>query len=58
MIEFKNIKKSFDGKDILLGVSGVFKTGKTNLIIGSSGTGSRHRAKEMQPVSLKGGTWP
>ena len=39
MIEFKNIKKSFDGKDILLGVSGVFKTGKTNLIIGSSGTG-------------------
>lgn len=39
MIEFKNIKKSFDGKEILRGVSGVFKTGKTNLIIGSSGTG-------------------
>lgn len=39
MIEFKNIKKSFDGKDVLLGVSGKFKTGKTNLIIGSSGTG-------------------
>ncbi|WP_224995010.1 ABC transporter ATP-binding protein [Cesiribacter sp. SM1] len=39
MIEFRNIKKSFDGKEILLGVSGEFKTGKTNLIIGSSGTG-------------------
>jgi phospholipid/cholesterol/gamma-HCH transport system ATP-binding protein len=39
MIEFKNIKKSFDGKEVLLGVSGEFKPGKTNLIIGSSGTG-------------------
>lgn len=39
MIEFKNIKKSFDGKEVLRGVSGQFKTGLTNLIIGSSGTG-------------------
>lgn len=39
MIEFKDIKKSFDGKEVLRGVSGEFKPGKTNLIIGSSGTG-------------------
>ncbi len=39
MIEFKDIRKSFDGKEVLKGVSGQFKPGKTNLIIGSSGTG-------------------
>lgn len=39
MIEVKNIKKSFGGKEVLKGISGVFLQGKTNLIIGSSGTG-------------------
>lgn len=39
MIEIKNIHKSFDGKEILKGISGVFDKGKTNLIIGASGTG-------------------
>jgi phospholipid/cholesterol/gamma-HCH transport system ATP-binding protein len=39
MISFENIQKSFEGKEILRGISGEFKTGKTNLIIGSSGTG-------------------
>lgn len=39
MISFDNIRKSFEGKEILKGISGEFKTGKTNLIIGSSGTG-------------------
>ncbi len=39
MIEIKNIAKSFDGKEILKGISGVFEKGKTNLIIGASGTG-------------------
>jgi phospholipid/cholesterol/gamma-HCH transport system ATP-binding protein len=39
MIEFSNIKKSFDGKVVLHGIDGVFKPGRTNLIIGSSGTG-------------------
>lgn len=39
MIKFENIRKSFEGKEILKGVSGELKTGKTNLIIGSSGTG-------------------
>ena len=39
MIEIQNIKKSFDGKAVLKGISGVFRKGKTNLIIGASGTG-------------------
>src|SRR5690606_11719233 len=39
MIEFKNIKKSFGPKLVLDGVSHVMQTGKTNLIIGSSGSG-------------------
>lgn len=39
MIEIRNIQKSFDGKPVLHGVSGKFETGKTNLLIGASGTG-------------------
>jgi phospholipid/cholesterol/gamma-HCH transport system ATP-binding protein len=39
MIEIKNISKSFDGRQILDGVSGVFKKGETSLVIGASGTG-------------------
>ena len=39
MIEVKNVTKSFDGKTILHDVSAKFYTGKTNLIIGQSGSG-------------------
>ncbi len=39
MIEIKNISKSFDGKMVLENISGTFEQGKTNLIIGASGTG-------------------
>ena len=39
MIEIHNIHKSFNGKKVLDGVSGVFQTGKTNLLLGASGTG-------------------
>ncbi|MEJ8756772.1 ATP-binding cassette domain-containing protein [Pontibacter sp. H259] len=39
MIEIHNIHKSFGGKKVLDGVSGVFETGKTNLLLGASGTG-------------------
>lgn len=39
MIEFKNISKAFAEKQVLKNVSGVFDQGKTNLIIGASGTG-------------------
>lgn len=39
MIEFNNLKKSFGDKVVLNGVSHVMETGKTNLIIGTSGSG-------------------
>ena len=39
MIEVRNLTKSFDGKTILHDVSADFYTGKTNLIIGQSGSG-------------------
>lgn len=39
MIEIKNVSKSFGDKEILNDVSAVMATGKTNLIIGTSGSG-------------------
>ena len=39
MIEIKGITKSFDGNRVLSNVSAVFETGKTNLVIGRSGSG-------------------
>ena len=39
MIEIKNISKSFNDKQVLFNISGKFIKGRTNLIIGASGTG-------------------
>lgn len=39
MIEIKNISKSFNGRQVLYNISGLFEKGKTSLVIGSSGTG-------------------
>ncbi|MEP5610696.1 MAG: ATP-binding cassette domain-containing protein [Cyclobacteriaceae bacterium] len=39
MIEASNISKSFDGKQVLFDISASFQKGKTNMIIGASGTG-------------------
>jgi phospholipid/cholesterol/gamma-HCH transport system ATP-binding protein len=39
MIEVDNISKSFDGQRVLKNISTVFEQGKTNLIIGQSGSG-------------------
>ncbi|MDR1897226.1 MAG: ATP-binding cassette domain-containing protein [Prevotellaceae bacterium] len=39
MIEVKNIYKSFVQKEVLKNISAVFEKGKTNLIIGQSGSG-------------------
>jgi phospholipid/cholesterol/gamma-HCH transport system ATP-binding protein len=39
MIDIKNIKKGFGDKIVINDVSTVFKTGKCNLIIGTSGSG-------------------
>ncbi len=39
MIELVDLHKSFDGEDVIKGISTKFEPGKTNLIIGSSGGG-------------------
>ena len=39
MIELNDIHKTFDDKEVLKGIDTVFETGKTNLIIGQSGSG-------------------
>lgn len=39
MIQANNVSKWFDGQRILYNVSATFETGKTNLIIGQSGSG-------------------
>lgn len=39
MIEVKSLYKSFEDKDVLKDINAVFENGKTNLIIGQSGSG-------------------
>ena len=39
MIEARNVSKFFSGQQILFDISATFETGKTNLIIGQSGSG-------------------
>ncbi|MBD5183074.1 MAG: ATP-binding cassette domain-containing protein [Bacteroidales bacterium] len=47
MIEVKNIVKSFDGRTVLHNVDATFYTGKTNLIIGQSGSGKTVLMKSL-----------
>ena len=47
MIEVKNLYKSFADKEVLKGISTVFEDGKTNLIIGQSGSGKTVLMKNL-----------
>ena len=47
MIEIKEISKSFNGRQILKGVSTTFETGHVNLVIGGSGSGKTVLMKSM-----------
>ena len=56
MIEIKNLHKTFDNKtDVLDNISYTFETGKTNLIIGQSGSGKtvlmKHLVGLLEPTS-------
>jgi len=50
MIEVQNLKKSFDGKEVLKGISTKYEAGKTNLIIGQSGSGKTVMLKTLLGV--------
>lgn len=47
MIEIKNLVKSFEGRDVLKGINIIFEEGKTNLIIGRSGSGKTVLLKNL-----------
>ena len=52
MIEVKDIVKSFNGVEVLKGVSATFEAGKTNLIIGQSGSGKTVLLKSMLGIHV------
>ena len=47
MIEVKHLTKSFEDKTVLNDINAVFETGKTNLIIGQSGSGKTVLMKNL-----------
>lgn len=47
MIEIQNITKSFNGKTVINNISGKFEQGRTNLIIGASGSGKSVLVKNI-----------
>ena len=47
MIEVKNLYKSFEDKEVLKNINTVFEDGKTNLIIGRSGSGKTVLMKNL-----------
>lgn len=52
MIEVKNLHKAFDDEEVLKGIDFVFERGKTNLIIGQSGSGKSVLLKCMLGLFL------
>jgi phospholipid/cholesterol/gamma-HCH transport system ATP-binding protein len=57
MISVQNIRKSFQGNEILKGISTEFEAGKTNLIIGQSGSGKTVMIKSLLGIhDLDSGT--
>jgi len=47
MIEIKNLHKSFGDREVLKGITSTFDSGKTNLIIGQSGSGKTVLLKNL-----------
>lgn len=47
MIEVRNLTKTFDGRTVLEDINATFETGKTNLIIGQSGSGKTVLMKSL-----------
>ena len=47
MIEVRHLYKSFEDKDVLKDINAVFENGKTNLIIGQSGSGKTVLMKNL-----------
>ena len=52
MIEVKNVEKSFGDSKVLKGITTTFETGKTNLIIGQSGSGKTVLLKSLLGIHM------
>ncbi|MGB5981489.1 MAG: ATP-binding cassette domain-containing protein [Nonlabens sp.] len=52
MIEVRDLKKGFGGVEILKGINATFEKGKTNMIIGASGSGKSVFLKNMLGLFL------
>ena len=52
MIEVQNAIKTFDGNQVLKNVSAIFEAGKTNLIIGQSGSGKTVLMKSIVGIQI------
>ena len=48
MIEVQNLYKEFDGVQVLKNISTMFEDGKTNLIIGQSGSGNEEPCRTLR----------
>jgi phospholipid/cholesterol/gamma-HCH transport system ATP-binding protein len=51
MIEVKHLTKAFEDKTVLFDISTTFETGKTNLIIGQSGSGKTVLMKKPRGIT-------
>ena len=58
MIEVRHLTKSFEDKTVLDDIDAVFETGKTNLIIGQSGSGKTVLMKNLVGQGLPGTCQP
>ena len=47
MIEIRNLYKAFGDKEVLKNITATFENGKTNLIIGQSGSGKTVLMKNL-----------
>ncbi len=54
MIEVKHVFKSFETKDVLKDINAVFESGKTNLVIGQSGSGKNGIGKVYRWAGYSG----
>lgn len=52
MIEVQDLRKAFNGEDVLKGLNAKFQKGKTNMIIGASGSGKSVFLKNMLGLFL------
>ena len=52
MIEVKNVSKSFEGNKVLKDVSVLLEAGKTNMIIGQSGSGKTVLMKSIILITI------